>query len=204
MKTVKLACFITAFSLTASLVAPGVFATTEGTATNEISGNGAGSINTITNFSSSVDITEQQNSSGITTVANSVSSTGGNSVVGNTGGSSTLTSGSADSTTAVAVSGSINVADTANPCGCLPAPSNLITGNGPRSFNKISNTSCSTSLVSQTNLFGVTTVAGSLAKTGKNKIKYNTGGTSSLLTGPAASLTTVGVEAPQNLLNAGL
>ena len=173
----------------------------------EISGNGAGSTNTIYIKNKSNCNVYQKNSTGVLTEIESSASTGGNKANGNNGGDVTIDTGNATSTVGVSVEGSSNTAS--NPCcctcdGCESQPAEhtaLISGNGEGSNNSVTLKKIKSSEVKQRNRTEVLTGVLSKARTGRNKAKNNTGGTVDVLTGNAVSNVDVVVAAPSNSLN---
>jgi len=182
-------------SLVATFLAPVAYAETL-----EISGNGAGSDNTIVVKEPTVTVVQQSNASLILTVAVSDASTGWNTANGNTGGDVDLDSGDATAKTKVVVTGSSNEA-IVDPCGCEAAPPDvLISGNGFWSDNTVIVKKPTVTLVGQSNSSFVGTLAVSKAKTGKNSANNNTGGTTDVTSGNATARTRVRVTGSSNTL----
>ena len=194
---IKTASGVVTASLVMSLLAPAVLATPD----LEISGNGAQSTNKIEVENENVVIVNQGNVSNVLTVAFSYASTGDNQASGNTNGDVTIDTGDATAKTVVKVGGASNSATLPDPCECQSDPTVLISGNGFHSYNKVEHEDENVAIVEQGNLQGVGTFAGAVAKTGKNKAKWNTGpGTVEVKTGEAKSKTRVKVDGPTNTL----
>lgn len=191
--------FFSAFA-SVSLVA-NVFAPTVLAADLEITENGVNSTNIIKVETSNATVVDQANDSVILTGAFSSASTGENKANNNTGGDVTVKSGSATASTSVSVTGSSNYANVDPACGCNPLPDITIDGNGVNSFNKVKYTDANATVALQWNISSVGTLAVAKAKTGKNKAKYNTGGTVLVQSGPAVSTTGVTVGGSTNTLN---
>lgn len=169
--------------------------------TLEISGNGKDSNNTITVVEAPTDVLVQSNKTAVLTAAFSSASTGGNEANGNVGSGVDVKSGDATAKTSVSVGGSSNTATVEESCGCATPPDVLISGNGKNSTNKVTYTKAPTDVKIQKNKTFVGTLAGSKAKTGKNKANGNTGGTVDVTSGDAKATTTVDVTGSTNTLN---
>lgn len=178
----------------------------------EISGNGSGSVNTISVKNKTECSVYQKNKTEVLTEVDSSANTGGNHASGNTGGSVTVGTGNATSTVTVTVDGSSNSAT--NPCCCqcnqcdhqleelqLGGNSALISGNGESSVNSITVKKKKETSVKQKNSTFVATGVTSKAKTGKNKTNNNTGGTVDVTTGNSDSTVDVTVHSSSNSLN---
>jgi len=185
--------------LLASLLATGV------SADNEISGNGEGTHNTITQTQANNCTVEQSNKMEVTTEAEVTANSGSNQANGNTNGNVTIDTGDASATLMVTVGGGSN--DATDPCCCKsecqgPDTDNEIKNNVKNSTNTITDIKASTKNIKQKNKTKVGTAALVKAKTGKNKANGNTGsGKVEVKTGDADSLLEVTVDPPSNTLN---
>lgn len=166
----------------------------------EISGNGAGSNNTIEVSNSNSTGVIQKNDVEVITEVVSVANTGGNTANSNTGGDVTIDTGKASSTVNVTVSGGSNKA-TVEPCPCDNTQSAEISGNGAKSKNKIKQNDSNKTFVGQFNSVGIGTGVLSKAKTGKNTANKNTGGSTGITTDNSTSNVDVSVTGPKNTLN---
>lgn len=182
-------------AILASAIAPMAFA-----ADNEISGNGDNSTNKIILSDTNTTVVEQSNDSTVGNTISSVASTGGNKANGNTGGDVSITTGDASNTTTVSTTTGGNIANIASCCGCKNGGSNLISGNGADSYNKVKITLSNTLIAGQGNSSLVSNSVSSKAKTGKNKAKKNTNGTVNITTGGATNTTGVTVLTGDNTL----
>lgn len=177
----------------------------------EISGNGALSNNTIDVKVEENCEVKQTSNTNVEAIIYTSASTGGNNASSNTGGDTFITTGNATATTTVTVVGGSNSAT--NPCCCQPqceeciecengsGHSALISGNGVDSDNDIKVNKKKNSEIKQKANTSVGLLLSTKAKTGKNKAKYNTGGTTSIDTGNAESTTDVSVLGGSNTLN---
>lgn len=172
----------------------------------EISGNAAGSNNTIDIKSEDNCKVYQSSNTNVETAVYTSASTGGNSASNNTGGNTSITTGDATSVTVVSVVGGSNSAT--NPCCCsLQCPeedsshSAVISGNGVNSDNDIKVNKKKSSEIKQRANTSVGLHLSTKAKTGKNRARNNTGGTTSVETGKADSTTEVSVLGGSNTLN---
>ncbi|EKD64478.1 MAG: hypothetical protein ACD_50C00377G0004 [uncultured bacterium] len=181
-----------------SLIAASAFADT----TSEISGNGAGSINSIYIKNKSNCDVSQKNKTTVLTEVVSKANSGGNNANGNTGGDVTIDTGNASSEVLVSVEGGSNEAT--DPCCCGSNDSSheaLISGNGRHSINSVTLKNKKSSEIKQKNKTEVLTAILSKAKTGKNRANYNTDGSVEVKTGDADSLVDVSVSSSSNTLN---
>jgi hypothetical protein len=173
----------------------------------EISGNGAGSYNSIYIKHKNKCSVYQKNQTEVLTEVESQAHTGGNTANGNTGGDVTIDTGNATSTVTVQVDGGSNIAT--NPCCCecdtcdthLWGQGVVISGNGKDSVSSVTVKKKKSSSIKQKNKTQVLTAVLSKAKTGKNKAKYNTDGTVEVTTGNAESTVEVTVTSSSNTLN---
>lgn len=203
----KIAYKVGAGIVTASLLLSSVATSAFADVAAEISGNGAGSYNSIYIKHKNKCSVYQKNTTEVLTEVESQAHTGGNTANGNTGSDVTIDTGNATSTVGVTVEGGSNIAT--NPCCCecqtcdihLWAQGVVISENGEDSVNSVTVRKKKSSSVKQKNETGVLSAVLSKAKTGKNKAKYNTGGIVDVTTGNAVSIVDVLVTAPSNTLN---
>ena len=191
--------FVTAIATAAVIlgaVAPAAFADT----TVNVTGNGAGSNNTVvTNNTSGTKVVQINNSTVVTSV-NSTASTGGNNASFNTGGDTSINTGNANSTVNVSVGGSSNTAAFVDPCGCNTTTNVTVGDNGAGSNNGVIVSSSSWFKAIQKNWSSIITTVTSLSKTGHNTSSFNTGGTTNVTTGGGTSNVTVNVTGSSNTL----
>ena len=200
----KLAAGTGAAILAAALMAGSAFA-----ADIEISDNGADSNNTVTVTEESCCTVVQSSQTNVGALVGASASTGGNSASGNTGGNTSITTGNATATASVTVVGGSNVAS--NPCCCQPDPcegegclgggSIVISGNGDDSTNRVTLNKKKKTLVVQESETNVWAGVGAKAKTGRNRARNNTGGTTSINTGAVVSDAFLDVTGGGNTLN---
>lgn len=169
----------------------------------EISGNGAGSNNTI-NVADVCNINVNQTSKTKAYVSvNATSSTGNNSADNNTGGNVTVDTGDATTTVTTTVLGGSNEATAPSCCVCEQGtPSALISGNGNNSDNVVNDTSVQSTTVNQrTRTRAKVKVKKAKSKTGKNSANGNTGtGDVEVKTGNAETTVETTVEGGSNTL----
>lgn len=178
--------------------------------TLEISGNGAGSNNTIeVKLEENCEVKQTSNTN-VEAIIYTSASTGGNSASNNTGGNTSITSGDATAVTTVTVTGGSNTAT--NPCCCdnqceecgecgNGGHSALISGNGANTDNDIKVSKKKNSEIKQRANTSAGLLLNTKAKTGKNRARNNTGGTTTINTGIADSTTDVSVTGGTNTLN---
>lgn len=176
-------------------VAPAAFADT----TVSVSGNGAGSNNTVVTSNTSGTKIVQKNTSTVVTSVNSTASTGGNNASYNTGGDTSINTGNANSKVKVDVGGSSNAAVVTDPN--ANTTTNVdVSGNGAGSSNGVVVTNSSWFTAIQNNWSSIVTAITSVSKTGKNTSSFNTGGTTNTTTGNGSSSVTVHVTGSNNTL----
>ncbi|OGG08779.1 hypothetical protein A2154_02850 [Candidatus Gottesmanbacteria bacterium RBG_16_43_7] len=171
-------------------------------AEDEISGNGAFSVNKISETTITTTAVEQVNAMEVVTAVDAKSATGSNSSVGNMGGN-LIDTGDATTVVKTEVTGPSNEVNLPNPCGCPEeeiTDSNLISGNGPFSYNKIKSFETDVTAVGQANVLAVGTLVSAKSYTGKNKSWFNMGPTGTL-TGNAKTIVKTKVTAPSNTVN---
>jgi hypothetical protein len=177
-------------------VAPAAFADT----TITVTGNGAGSNNTVVTNNSTNTSVNQSNNSTVVTSVNSTASTGGNDSSFNTGGETSIQTGNATSKVKVTVGGSSNAAVITDPCGCNTTTNVDVSGNGAESSNGVILSSSSWFNAIQNNWTSIITEISSVGKTGKNTSSFNTGGTTTTTTGNSTSKVKVNVTGSNNTL----
>jgi hypothetical protein len=214
--TYKLATSLATGALIASVVAPAALADN----TVEVSGNGAGSENTVS-ISAGINSGTSVNQTNNTTVVTEVvakSNTGNNTANANTGGDVAIDTGPATTSVVVTVGGSTNTANV-DPCGCVGGGNNvLISDNGAGSINTVTignggavwDCGClvlssvisgnTGNKVKQKNNSTVVTAVKAKANTGKNKANKNTGGTVGITTDAASTGVAVSVTGSSNTL----
>jgi hypothetical protein len=168
----------------------------------EITGNGMGSSNTIVVTNTSTCSVTQKANTNVEALVGASASTGGNTASYNTGGDTSITTGDATATATMTVIGGSNTAT--DPCCCTPTsepPSTEISGNGVDTTNAVVLADVKSSTIKQKAKTSVGALVKAKAKTGKNKAKYNTGGTTSVNTGAATSTSELLVEGGVNTLN---
>ncbi len=196
MLKTRIAAAAASSALILSMMAPAAFADT----TAEISGNGSDSNNDIAVTNKDSSTINQTNNTTIGINVTSSANTGGNKANDNTGGDVSIDTGAAVSTVGIAVMGSSNTAAQSD-CGCPQGSDNVkISGNGTNSDNTVTVKNKKKKTVNQTNNTTIGASVTSKAKTGKNKAKNNTGGTTSVTTGDATSEVGIAVEAPSNTI----
>jgi len=166
--------------------------------TADITGNGSGSTNTITQISNCTASLEQKNKTKVVTDATVIASTGGNEASGNTGSGVTIDTGDATASATVSVGGSSNDGTMPSCCECAASPSATIAENGTESTNTVTQSATKNVSAKQKNKTRVRTRATVKAKTGKNKANNNTGGTVGTTTGVAAASVDVVVDPSSN------
>lgn len=188
--------------MSASLVL-GTFATFAFADDVIVSGNGAGSTNTVIVTNTKNCTVMQGNAVLVLANVEANSSTGGNTANGNTNGDVTVDTGNATSTATVTVTGGDNTVT--NPCCCstvVPTTDTTISGNGEKSANTVVTTNTNSFTLAQGGITGVVARVKSKAKTGKNRANRNTGpGTVEVTTGNSVSTSTLGVTGGSNTVN---
>lgn len=195
---------LVAGALLATAFAPSTFA-----ADLEISGNGAGSDNTIEVKSESECNVTQTSNTNVEAIVGASASTGGNTANNNTGGSVQVNTGNATATASLTVVGGSNTAT--DPCccqsgcnecnGCENGHSATISGNGVESDNDIKVTKKKSSSIRQRAKTYVSALVAAKAKTGKNQASSNTGGNVGVDTGAGDATADVLVEGGSNSIN---
>jgi hypothetical protein len=194
----------------AAILATALFAGSAMAADLEISGNGKDSTNTIVVTEESCCVVIQSSTTNVGAWVDASASTGGNKASGNTGGDTSISTGDATATASVTVTGGGNSAN--NPCCCTPdpcenegciqgSPSTLISENGADSENTIVVTKKKKTMVLQDTDTNVLAGVKAKAKTGRNRARNNTGGTTSITTGNATSDAYVDVAGGSNTIN---
>ena len=174
----------------------------------EITDNGADSHNKIEVKVENKCEVVQATETNVEALVGASASTGGNTASGNTGGDTSITTGNATATATLTVTGGSNTAT--DPCccqkncceeGCTDGLTAKISDNGARSHNKIKVTKKGASSLVQAGSTNVGALVGARAKTGKNKAKNNTGGTTTIDTGTARSDAFLEVIGGSNTIN---
>src|SRR3989344_5239897 len=174
-----------------------------------ITGNGAGSSNTVNDTTNSNTNVSQSNNAIVKNVVSSNSNSGNNSANFNTGGNTTVASGAAKSTTAVTTAVNANSAEV-TPCGgCATGAGtgaggdSTISGNGAGSFNTINQTQNTNTNLGQNNNAYIKNYVSSNANSGNNSAAFNTGGNTTVASGMAESLVGVLNAANVNVAKVG-
>lgn len=197
--TYKIGTGIASAAILVSAFAPAILATDGGTI--DITNNGADSTNKVKIQNNCTVSVNQTNISTVGVDATVRANTGGNTASQNTGSGVSIDTGNATASATITVAGSTNDATVPSCCECQSTPSAiLIDNNGAGSTNKVKETTTNSQIVGQTNVSTVGVKAKVKAKTGKNKAKKNTGGTTDITTGNASSTLGVIVNAPSNSL----
>lgn len=190
-----------AIAATAALMGSVMAPTAAFADTNTIELNGAGSHNVIESENKTETSVEQSNATVANTIVVASSNSGGNSVKGNTGGDSSVSTGKSSTNVNVSVTGGNNVANV-DGCGCPEGDTeNVISENGADSDNKIKDKTSNKTTVGQGNATVANTGAFAFSNTGFNKVKNNTGGSSSVETKKSKTKVTVTVKGGHNKLN---
>jgi len=197
-KFTKITTAIATSAILLSTVAPAFAATGVG-----LVGNGAESNNAVnvTNNNSSTAV--QTNSADISNTVSSTSNSGGNTADFNTGGGSSIVTGPATNQVGISNTANSNKLDTGNPCGCSDPTQVSVNGNGAFSQNAANVTNNNDSSAYQTNTADFTNNVTNDANTGDNSGSYNTGGGTSIFTGPAKNATGIDNKANQNVMTGG-
>ncbi len=165
----------------------------------DISNTGSDSNNTINQTSNCTVKVKQKNTTNVEVIAEVISNTGGNEVSNNTNTAVNLTTGNADANLTVSVDGGENNATVPDCCACNQGDANsTINTTGSGSNNTINQSKSAKTKVKQKNRTNVGVLASIKSKSGKNKIKKNTGGSVDVTTGDAASNLDVTVTTPSN------
>lgn len=178
-----------------------MFASTAFAADSSVDGNGAGSNNTIVVTNTCTSKLSQNSNTEVVAQVNASSSTGGNSITGNTGeGDNSIESGSADTTVGIAVTGGNNTSVTPSCCcNTSVAGDPIISGNGVNTTNVIVNTNTTKQKTKQSSTTSAVLGVNVHSKTGKNKVKNNTGsGDTNLVSGSTSTTVGLGVTGGGN------
>lgn len=187
----KLTKFVVSISVSGLLLTS--LAATSFASDSTIHGNGDQSTNTIVVQDNCSNTVNQTSNTAVEADVVAGSSSGGNTVSGNTGaGDTTINTGDAKTTVNVSVTGGSNTSSLPDCCCNQNALDQTVSGNGTKSENTVVVTSSSKSKLTQTTNTVLSLGVLSLSKTGKNRVKNNTGkGDTTLTSGD--STTTVGV-----------
>lgn len=174
----------------------------------EITDNGAHSTNKVEITNTSTCTVVQGTETNVLAWVDASASTGGNSASGNTGGDTSITTGDATATATLTVTGGSNTAT--NPCCCkqnccngdCPTTESVkVSDNGAHSNNQVKETNTGTQTVVQGGATNVAAKVKAKAKTGKNRARNNTGGTTTINTGVATSDALKDVTGGSNTIN---
>lgn len=167
----------------------------------EVSGNGSESNNEVNVQSQAATTVAQNNNAEISNSVNSNADTGGNSANSNTNGDTQITTGGANTTTSINNQNiNSNVANE-GACNCSHTTNVEVSGNGAGSDNKTYVTHNGSTYVNQTNNARITNNIIVNANTGYNKASYNTGGSSTIITGAIYAKTNVSNKNINNSFN---
>lgn len=141
-----------------------------------VSGNGAGSTNTVVTSDTSSTTIDQTNNADVNNTVNTSATTGDNSASGNTGGSTSIQTG--DATTQSTITNDINQ-NQVN-AGCCPSGDTNITvsNNGNGSTNTVVTSTTNSTTLTINNTATVTNTATHTANTGNNTANNNNGNVS--------------------------
>lgn len=168
----------------------------------EVSGNGYRSDNTVTVNMECKQKVSQKTKTNANVDLNVSGNTGGNKVVGNTGSGADVDTGAVTNTVTVTVTGGDNTA-TVPPCCCGDEEGDVnidVLDNGAKTDNIVNTTVDKKSKVKQKSKTRATVTGTVKGKTGKNKVKYNTGGNSTVTTNDVDNTVDVGVSGGSNTL----
>lgn len=192
-------------SLTSAALVLGISATSAyADTTISVTDNGRGSVNTVTVDNSCYNKIKQKSNTYATNVVNVYQNTGGNEVKDNSGtGDVTITTGDATSSANITVSGGSNTATPPDCCACEEGGTTDITvsDNLRRSINTVGVDNSKTTKVKQKANTYATNSVGVTQKTGRNKVKDNTGDGNKLVeTGDTTSTVNITVTGGTNTL----
>lgn len=194
----RLGVALSAGTLIAQLLAPAAYADT----TIDISGNGAGSNNTVNVTNNSSLTLNQTNNTTVNAVVISSAKTGGNEANDNNGASVSIETGNATAKATLNVTGGSNTANITG-CGCNNTTDNVtISGNDDHSNNSAKITNGGSKSFKQKSNTSVGALILAKAKTGKNKANNNnvSNGTVNVTTGNSNSTTNATVNGGSNNL----
>lgn len=195
----KLAYKLVASAMSAGLVL-GTFATSAFASGVTVTGNGAGSDNTVVVTNTKNCTVLQGNATLVLASVEANSNTGGNTANANTNGNVTVDTGNATSTANMTITGGDNTVT--DPCCCstvAPTTNTTVSGNGNKSTNTVVLTDTNNSTLAQGGITGVAARVKIKAKTGKNRANRNTGpGTVEVLTGNSVTTSTLNVTGGSN------
>ncbi len=196
--TKQITSAITAGALVLSMATPAFAADVE------ILGNGAGSQNNVNQTTNNNTTVSQTNTAVVSNVVTTNSNSGGNNANFNTGGDTTVVSGAAKSNATVTTAVNANQAQV-TPCNCVAGTGNSteISGNGAGSFNNANSTQNNNTALGQGNNAVVTNLVNGNANSGNNGANFNTGGTTTVVSGPAESNVSVLNAANANVASVG-
>ena len=183
---------IAAGSMILSVSAPAFAATTI-----EISGNGAGSNNSVQNTQVNTTTVNQTNSANVNNTVTSNANTGNNDANFNTGGNVTVKTGAAQTAATVTNTLNSNAAQVAG-CNCAGNTDVKIADNGAFSKNQVGLTNVNTNAVNQVNAANVNNTVNNNANSGDNDANLNTGGNVTIDTGLAKAISNVKTVANSN------
>lgn len=167
-----------------------------------ISGNGAGSDNTVGVTQVNTTSVNQTNNANVSNVVTSNANTGNNGANFNTGGNVTVNTGAANVSANVSNNLNSNAA-TVDCCANNGGTSVNVSGNGALSNNTVGLTQQNTTAVQQANVANVGNVVAGNANTGGNQAGFNTGGDVVVSTGKASVHTDVSTNANTNWAHVG-
>jgi len=194
----KITTAIATGAILLSTVTPALAATGVG-----VVGNGAESTNTVNVTKNNTSTAVQSNSADISNTVSSTANSGGNTADFNTGGSSSITTGPAANAVSISNEANSNKLSTGDPCGCSDPTQVVVKGNGAFSNNAANVTSNNNNSAYQTNTADFTNNVTNNANTGDNSGSYNTGGGTSIFTGPAKNATQIDNKANENVMFGG-
>jgi hypothetical protein len=139
-----------------------------------VTGNNAGSENTVNVTQSNTTTVTQSNDAVITNNISSEANTGDNTATNNTGGETNISTGDINTSVSVVNSGNVSMAEV-GPCDCPSTDKSIITENAAGSINTINNTEFNYTSVSVTQTAIVTNNVVTASNTGNNTADFNNG-----------------------------
>ena len=165
-----------------------------------ITGNGAESTSAVSVTQNNTTTATQNNVATITNKIDAQSNTGGNDANYNTGGNTQIQTGAASNGVSVSNTANSNFMATGNPCNCDNGATILEGDNGAFSNNAAALLNNNTNTATQNNTADFTNKIDTKTTTGNNSGSDNTGGDTSIMTGPANNWTDVVNTANKNVI----
>lgn len=172
--------------------------------TYSVTGNGAFSDSNVKVSNESTVKVNQTNDANIVNKVNSNASTGGNSANFNTGGDNVVKSGAATSSTSINNAANLNKASMPGCGACEGGAANVnVSGNGSYSDNTVKLNNDKKVVLNQDNTANVKNYVNADASTGGNDAKFNTGGDTAIIAGPATTIVDLSTMANANVASLG-